>query len=48
MAADALSRYPMDAETQRWGSGLSVIEGRENVCDYGEELRGGEPVKVEP
>ena len=29
-------------------SALSVIEVGEKVCDYGEELQGGDPVVVEP
>ena len=43
MAADALSRYPVDVDSKAGGSGLSVIEGGENACDYGEELQGGRP-----
>ena len=39
VAADALSRYPMDAKISRWGSVLSAIGVGENVCDYGEELQ---------
>ena len=49
VAADALSRYPVDANV-KWGrSELSVIEGGENACDYGEELEvGGDPVDAKP
>ena len=44
MAADALSRYPVDGDAKRGGSVLSVINGGgENACDYGEELQGGRP-----
>ena len=32
----------MDAEAKRGESVLSVIEGVENACDYGEELQVGE------
>ena len=38
MAADALSRYPVDVDAKMVGSELSVIEGCENASDYGEEL----------
>ena len=49
VAADALSRYPVDAVTKLGWSALSVIEGGGNVCDYGEGLHGvGDPVVVEP
>ena len=44
MAADALSRYPVDADVENGVGELSVIEGGgENACDYGEELNGGKP-----
>ena len=43
VAADTLSRYPMDADVEGGGSELSVIEWGENACDYGEELEGGRP-----
>ena len=33
VAADALSRYPVDGDAKMSGSVLSVIEGGENVCD---------------
>ena len=41
VAADALSRYPVDGEAKGEGSELSAIEGVENVCDYGEDKQGG-------
>ena len=40
VAADALSRYPVDGEAKRGGGALSVIEGGEDVCDDGEGLQG--------
>ena len=35
VAADALSLYPVDVDAKMGGSGLSLIEGGENACDYG-------------
>ena len=37
VAADALSRYPVDVDAKSGGSELSAIEGWDNVCDYGKE-----------
>ena len=48
VAADALSRYPVDVDAKKWGSELSAIEWGENVCDYGEEKHGGDTGDVEP
>ena len=47
MAADALSRYPVGHDAIGGEENvLSVIEGREDVCEFGKELEWGETPQV--
>ena len=48
VAADALSRYPVDAEAQSGESVLSVIEGWRTCVTMEKISRGGDTVDVEP
>ena len=48
MAADALSRYPMDAETERGESVLSAVEGGRMCATMERDCRGGDPNDVKP
>ena len=38
VAADALSRYPVEVYAKGRGSGLSVIKMGEDACEFVEEL----------
>ena len=48
VAADALSRYPVDAEAQMEGSVLSVIKGGRTRVTMEKSCRGGDPDDVKP
>ena len=43
VAADALSRYPVEVDAKCGGGELSVIKSGEDACEFEEELEGRRP-----